>query len=509
MGTEIELRFRVGPEVWRRLTETTTTGAGTLGAPTTRDLDSTYFDLPDHALGRQGIGVRVRADGADRVLTIKRGAGDAARLGARREWNLPQIGDTPDLARLRRHLPAEALAGPLAPVFRTRVQRVTRLLEPRPGARIELALDHGRLIAGRRGAAIRELELELVAGRPRDLYTAALALHRELGPFQMQPATKSERGYALARGEAAPAFHAEPVVLAPDQTTESACKAILRACLAQIVANQEVARLGTDVEGVHQMRVGVRRLRAALSWLARLLPDGRRKSINAEFRWFAQELGPARDWDVFIGERLGPAIARGGLGDAAVGLPERAGAERVRAYRRARRAIGSARYTAAVLDTLAWLEEPWTRAVKKRRRARLERPIADQAWRVLRDADTAVRDLGAPPVEGDAAALHAVRIAAKKARYAAECLESVAPESAVGPYVKALKRVQEAFGQSNDAARAADMIARLAGEGAVAPALAEAVTHPRGAPRTQAKMLEAWRDYRDTMPIHCALGHGF
>jgi CHAD domain-containing protein len=221
-------------------------------------------------------------------------------------------------------------------------------------------------------------------------------------------------------------------------------------------------------------------------------------------------LGPARDWDVFIEERLEPAIERGEVGDQAASFRARAKVERDAAYRGVRRALGSARYTAVMLDAMAWLVEPWDRMVKRGRRARLESPIADVAWRILRDADRALVDIGEPPDDDDAAGLHAVRIAAKKARYAAECLATLAPPAAVAAYVKALKRIQDSFGYSNDAGHAAVMIRRLvdpAAEGDL-PRLIEAIAHPMGIEQTRGKMVAAWGAYGATMPIHRALGHG-
>ena len=100
MGTEIELRFRISPVVRARLVAAEETSLGVLGPVSVRSLRGTYFDLPDHALGRQGIGIRVRAEGAERTLTVKTGRDAAATLGKRREWNLSQEGDRPDLARL-------------------------------------------------------------------------------------------------------------------------------------------------------------------------------------------------------------------------------------------------------------------------------------------------------------------------------------------------------------------------------------------------------------------------
>jgi CHAD domain-containing protein len=70
--------------------------------------------------------------------------------------------------------------------------------------------------------------------------------------------------------------------------------------------NKEAGRAG-DPEGIHQMRVAVRRLRGILSAFAPLLPPEHRRWASNELRWFADVLGEARNLDVLAAELLGPA----------------------------------------------------------------------------------------------------------------------------------------------------------------------------------------------------------
>src|SRR5262245_16541647 len=61
-----------------------------------------------------------------------------------------------------------------------------------------------------------------------------------------------------------------------------------------------VALVGSDPEGVHQLRVAVRRIRAALKAANQRAEHAEDGALRAELRWFFGELGPLRDLDVLI-----------------------------------------------------------------------------------------------------------------------------------------------------------------------------------------------------------------
>src|SRR5689334_17799633 len=87
------------------------------------------------------------------------------------------------------------------------------------------------------------------------------------------------------------------------------------ACLDQIIGNEGAVLAGVP-EGIHQMRVAVRRLRALLSAFAKILPSEERRVAAAELRWLARALGQARNLDVLISGLLSPgdeALAGPGL----------------------------------------------------------------------------------------------------------------------------------------------------------------------------------------------------
>jgi triphosphatase len=96
--------------------------------------------------------------------------------------------------------------------------------------------------------------------------------------------SKSERGYALVTGEKPRAIGVARVAILPDANCQTAFQTIARSCLKQIIANHALARDG-DSEGLHQTRVGLRRLRAAMTLFGSLLLDPQSGAIKGGLKW--------------------------------------------------------------------------------------------------------------------------------------------------------------------------------------------------------------------------------
>src|SRR6202012_2106088 len=90
---------------------------------------------------------------------------------------------------------------------------------------------------------------------------------------------------------------------------DDAFAAILRCCLGHLLESMPAAEDGRDPEGVHQLRVSLRRLRSALNLMRSAGSLSRLEALRSEARWLAQNLSPARDWDIFKKGTL-PTIAR-------------------------------------------------------------------------------------------------------------------------------------------------------------------------------------------------------
>ena len=207
---EVELKLGISPDDLLRLRRHPRVGQLAAGPARTRALRSVYFDTPDLALARRGIGLRLRwADGQARAIqTLKTPAGGVAGLFERGEAECSVTGDRPDLDAVpdvaRRRRVRRILSGAaLGPVFETRMQRTSRLLRD---GRHEwtLDLDVGEVCTARAREPFCEVELELCRGGTARLYAFALELAQTIALLP-DGRSKADRGYALLPHPPAPA----------------------------------------------------------------------------------------------------------------------------------------------------------------------------------------------------------------------------------------------------------------------------------------------------------------
>jgi triphosphatase len=457
MGQEVELKLEVPPQAIGKLKRTRALGHGN-GQAREKELVSVYFDTADNKLHKHGISLRVRHIGDKRVQTVKANEGSAAGFLERGEWEAPIKSDTPDLRALRRTalagLLTKKLAHALKPVFETRIRRTVHPLERR-GSRIELALDQGEVRWGRKSAPINEVELELKRGRPADLFSVERDLAKRV-PARLAVRSKADRGYDLLGAQPIAAVRAPKIALAPRMSTGEAFHAIALGCLYHIAANDPAVR-AQDAEGVHQMRVGLRRLRAAIAVFFELLDDEETARIKTELKWLTGELGPARDLDVYVTGYLKPLQRT--LPDARGldALEKDLDARRARAFARAQQAVESARYRTLVLDTLAWIEDGrWMTTDDELIAALRRRNATDFARDELARRVQRVSKRASKLARLDACRRHKLRIAIKKLRYASEFFATLFDNRKARKRLRRfellLKKLQDCLGALNDIA---------------------------------------------------------
>ena len=418
-------------------------------------LDNIYFDTPDRALAQARIGLRLRKDGGRWLQTVKTGGSAQAGLHQREEIEFAVSGKALEwepLAGTEFETVLEPIRQQLAPQFRTLFTRDIRLLIGPSGAEIELAIDQGEIIAGRQRESICELELELKSGSVDDLFELALELASR-HPLTLSNRSKAERGDALARGLplAAP-VKAAGIRLPPDANAPTAARLAIENCLTHWQANDasflaRPAAGGYNSEYLHQLRVGVRRLRVACDPFARLAgwQAETLALVKGPLRKLGQQLCAARDWDVFI-EETWPTLLKA-LEDAAViaALREEIDLQRDLAHRQASAALGN-RETQRVL---LLLNRCLTGSTPE-----LDNQAATQRFEALNSQlDVYHHKLAQGLHELEQLKpkrLHALRISAKKIRYLIEFTASRHDAEAVELWIKWLKNAQDVLGSRND-----------------------------------------------------------
>jgi triphosphatase len=281
----------------------------------------------------------------------------------------------------------------------------------------------------------------------------------------LNPAASAARPPTKRRRIAA--VHAKPVELDPALSGDAALQRIGLACLDHLSRNEGAVLAGT-ADGIHQMRVAARRLRAILSGFAELLPENQRRWASEELRWLADALGPARNLDVFDTGLLKPAQRDFAKPPALKQLREAAHRQRRAACHDAADAVRSMRYTVMMQCLRRWLESCGWRAEG------LGQPIGEVAEQVLQRRWRVAKKRGKAFAAQSPHQRHRLRIALKKLRYTAEPLASLYSPEKTAPFVKGLKRLQDDLGHANDLRVGHEILAELASPADRAGTIAEA-----------------------------------
>lgn len=458
-----------------------------------RRVAATYLDTDDLRLTRWGVSLRHRtSDG----WTVKLPHGGDARMLVRDEFVFP--GDV-------RRTPAEALdlvrafvrTGTLRPQVRLKTVRRETALRDGDGRLVaevvddDVAVLDGRKIASR----FRELEVEIADETQLDLLDAVVARLQEGGAGPPDTTPKVVRALG-PRGAQAPEV---PVAaLAADATIADIVRQAIAASVERLIRNDAVVRLDTDPEGVHQARVATRRLRSDLRTFRSLVDAEWAASLRAELGWLAETLGAVRDGDVLLARlrdhaaELPPEDAKGASNVIAT-----LAASRERAYGELLDALRSDRYLNLLDRLIAAANEPALRPGPEREAAAALSPIVRSP---LRRLDKEVAALSDPPADDE---LHAVRLRAKRARYAAE---AVAP--ALGKRARAVAAaaagLQTVLGEHQDAVVAQAWLrerARASRSASSAFAAGELAGLERAAAaRARARWRKSWKELAAARP---------
>jgi triphosphatase len=512
---EIELKLAIAPEDAELLGQHPLLRQHASAPPHAQEISSTYYDTDDGQLRAHGLSLRVRQLEHGSIQTLKQQGGGDAGLYRRNQFETRVNGPGVDLAALRsllgKHDPSSkllhnrSLEQALHPVFDTRVTRTTWELRLDDGAEIELAWDHGSLECTGAHEEISEVEMELKAGAPGSLYDFAIELLDTI-PMSLATAAKADRGYALCGGPGQnhQAVKFAGVDLSPSMTVEQAFGAIIGACLAQIQGNAFGVVHRDDPEYVHQMRVGLRRLRSALGLFKDAIPFP--PALQEELDWLVAQLGLARDWEVLAHSTLETVQHAAPPDIAAPDLPQAAAAMANGKRAQAAAAVHSVRYAKLMLSLQRWLEAAeWRNEAVQWQRSVIDSPVLRFADKTLARNQRRLLRRGSKLRGSDPTLRHRVRIAAKKTRYAMEFFRSLYPARQVKKYVSALAALQDELGQLNDAAVADGLLGELRD---TRPELSTAIGFARGflaalLEHKDRRLFRLWRRFeRLSLPHH-------
>ena len=434
-------------------------------------LTSHYWDTAGRHLARAGLSLRLRSSGGRWEQTLKAAGPTPAE---RFEETVPRPGDwddtgpAPELALHPADQPAarlldRALRGPKASAapaleraYTSVVDRLALTIELN-GAEVEVAFDRGAIVAGERSLPVREVEIELKRGDAGALLALARA-NVDVHGMWLSTLTKSARGSRLARAVEPQAAKATAPRLERRANGAALFRAIVASCIEQVLANASLLAAGQcDDEVVHQLRVGIRRLRTAARELGAW-----RGALGAEWEAPMAEvfraLGAYRDRKT-VAARVEQRLAAAGSPDPAL----QPGSPADDALAPTTLARGRS-FQHALLDVLAFVMLP---------------ADADDASDAIGAADSApdktigqrldklrarLQGDGRRFEELDPSARHAVRKRLKRLRYLAELVAPLYPRARVRRFLSALEPAQDELGNYMDLLVAA-RLAREAVEG--------------------------------------------
>jgi CHAD domain-containing protein len=326
------------------------------------------------------------------------------------------------------------------------VRRRVRLLDG-GGTRVaEVVDDEVSVRDGRRVAArFREIEVEVLGEDGLAIIPALVVRLRQAGAGAPDPTPKHIR--ALGPRATEPPEVA-PVALAPGAQARDIVRNALAESVANLLRHDPLVRTGRDPEAVHQARVATRKLRSNLRTFASLLDVEWTEPLRTELGWLALSLGAVRDSEVLL-ERLRQRARSLPASDqrSAAALLQVLATEIDELRRKLGIDLDSQRYIDLVERLVVAAHEPPTTPEAELPAQGVLPALATTPWRRLRSA---VRQLPDDPTDPE---LHRIRILAKRARYAAEAVASVAGQDA-STFARAAAKVQTVLGEHQDSVTA-------------------------------------------------------
>jgi len=456
---ELEVKLQLPADRLRDLKKMPIAGTTETSPPSVKELASTYFDTKSWSLRAKGYSFRIRNVDGRWIQTVKSeravrgGVSNPREVEGEIDGAKPRL-DAIDDKDIRSELEAIMSRTPLQPVFDTVVKRTSRQIETGQGDTIELAIDEGHVVTrptrNRRPskkAVIREVELELKTGSS-DGILAVLDTITAGSPFKLVNEGKADAGFRLCTSEHAPPQVAKGKVpvLEKEMSGRGAVRAMVEVTAAQILANWLVVLDREDPEGVHQFRVGLRRLRSVLRLMRYGLDDQTLRGLDAELRDLARAAGEVRDLDVLATDLVEPLA---GVGQFTSGIDEirrSLTALRKQAREKLLRDLDEHRHQ-MLRVRLGLLPQTIDRLAPE---SALDQPVDQLASRALAKLTKRALKRGEDIANATVEQRHDLRKALKSARYAAEFFGALYNDDELKHYSKCSAELQDLLGYHND-----------------------------------------------------------
>lgn len=444
------------------------------GVVTPIRLRAQYFDTPAGDLAKAGVAIRLRLEGRRWIQTLKMpGRHRLEKI----EINQPRPSPTLDLA-IYDATPAQRIVAKhgqsLKVVYETDIRRLFRRIRTAAGV-VEVAFDQGYILAESLRLPVSEVEFELVSGRPHAIFLLGLKWLKAHGLI-LDLRSKAERGTLLAalaqqlnnlgdlddsatmaaKAKAVANFWTsrgiQAIPLRKHMSRQQALRAISSECLEQIARNAgALAEIDTaglyqagSPEHVHQLRVGMRRLRTAWSLfqkLTQLPPEPWREEIKLHFA----ALGNTRDDDV-LRETVMPELS-------AAGQPPVALRSSV-VTQSATTLTAEVSFQSWLVELLAWnigahplqAQEVVEQSQENQEAEPLTTSLGNRLFKLHRKVLSEGLQFDKLAIE----AKHDLRKRAKRLRYGLQFSESLLPAKKLKNYRRHLTAIQDILGEMND-----------------------------------------------------------
>jgi CHAD domain-containing protein len=256
------------------------------------------------------------------------------------------------------------------------------------------------------------------------------------------------------------AVKARAAILPRDIPAEDAFRLTLLQCQWHIAANISAVVEARESEGLHQMRVGFRRLRVAFTSFGHAFRSHELDRLKDRAKRMAENLGPARDLDVFVDELLEPAAQANGAVESFELLRARANEAKRTAWDFAATHVMSPAFAGFMADLNAaverriWLDDTKSGSI-------FDQPAQELAAHVLSHRLKTAKKRAKRLSDQSDEQIHQLRIALKKLRYTGEFFAPLFDKDEAELFGIRLSKMQDSLGAVHDVVVARETLARL------------------------------------------------